>query len=312
MNNNGNNGPDVPSTPESGEAPEPGNAAETASGGVEPDLSDLEKAADAILEADEGSSPDDEIEKLKAELAEANDRYIRAHAEMDNLRKRTERELINRSKFAISKFAESVLSVGDNIQRAMQSVTEEALRDNPALQNLVDGIKVTERELLNILERHDIKRIEAEGHQLDPNRHQAMFEIPDETVPSGTVLQVIAPGYMIGDRLLRAAQVGVSKGGPKAAPVAAASAVSDVPVDAPIEPLDDDPGIGVDPAPEPSSQTEPQTEQQAGTEPSAASEAANDDAPPAQPSSEPSAEPRDSTTPANDPGEPPASGGNPA
>ena len=211
---------------------------------------DLEKAADEYLNQ-AGAAPDDEVLALKAELSEANDRYIRTQAEMENLRKRTERELLNRSRFAISKFAESVLSVGDNIQRAIQAVPADATRDNPALSSLIDGIKVTERELNNILERHDIKPLDVEGQLVDPNFHQAMYEIPNPDVPSGTILQIVQKGYMIGDRLLRAAQVGVAKGGPKpVADVAVASGGAAAPeiaparndaVDAPIEPREIDP-----------------------------------------------------------------------
>jgi len=274
---------------------ENGDTANTPETPENPEIVDLEQAADAILKDNPEAVPDplsdqasdepiDEVAVLKAELSEANERYVRAQAEMENLRKRTERELINRSKFAISKFAESVLSVGDNIQRAIQAVPEDATKDNPALSSLIDGIKVTERELLNILERHDIKPMDVIGAQLDPNFHQAMYEFPNDQVPHGSIQQIVQNGYMIGDRVLRAAQVGVAKGGPRVQPVAAASAAArDIPVDAPIEPREPEAAKGDTPvdAPIEPRETDPAVDIGIGipdrAEPDAA--AANDDAP---------------------------------
>jgi len=283
LNNNGNSGPTGTQPPEEAVNVENGDTPDTSETLGNPDIADLNKAAEEILRNNPEAVPDpsgedamDEVSMLKAELSEANERYMRTQAEMENLRKRTERELINRSKFAISKFAESVLSVGDNIQRAIQAVPEDATKDNPALSSLIDGIKVTERELLNILERHDIKLMDVIGVQLDPNYHQAMYEFPNDQVPHGSIQQIVQNGYMIGDRVLRAAQVGVAKGGPRVQPVAASAAGAaaatvpvdapieprepeaakvDTPVDAPIEPRETDPGvdigIGIPDRPEP-------------------------------------------------------------
>ena len=155
-------------------------------------------------------TPEDIIIALEAEKAELADRYVRLAAEMENLRKRTDRELADARKYAVTRFAADMLSVSDNLDRAKESAT-----DADALLAIVEGIDVTARDLTHILEKHGVVKIPAVGEKFDPNRHQAMFEVPDESVPSGTVVQQVQEGYMIGDRVLRAALVGVSKGGPK-------------------------------------------------------------------------------------------------
>lgn len=172
-------------------------------------------AEDAAAEAagksdDTPPTPEDVIAALEAEKAELADRYVRLAAEMENLRKRTERELADAHKYAVTRFAADMLSVSDNLNRARESA-----QDADALVAIVEGIDVTARDLAHILEKHGVVKIHAEGEKFDPNRHQAMFEVPDESVPSGTVVQQVQEGYMIGDRVLRAALVGVSKGGPK-------------------------------------------------------------------------------------------------
>ncbi len=215
MTNNGNNRPEAPQ-PETAGSDAPENGAQTADADLsQVEMTPSEASAAPLTEEVTDLSPEARIEALKAELAEAKDLYLRSHAEMENLRKRTERELANKSKFAVQKFAENILSVADNIQRAIQSVSDEELRDNQSLKNLLGGITLTERELINALEKHDIRPFEAEGAQLDPNIHLAMFEIDNPDVPAGTILQVVQAGYMIGDRLLRPAHVGVARGGPK-------------------------------------------------------------------------------------------------
>lgn len=153
---------------------------------------------------------------LTAEVADLKDRLIRAIAETENLRKRAEREVRDAGQYAISKFAHDMLSVGDNMRRALEAVGGEARAGaDAALAALLEGVELTERELLNALERHGVKRFDPKGARFDPNLHQAMFEVPDESVPSGTVVQVVQPGYTIGERCLRPAMVGVSKGGPR-------------------------------------------------------------------------------------------------
>ncbi|RUP15541.1 MAG: nucleotide exchange factor GrpE, partial [Methylobacterium sp.] len=139
-------------------------------------------------------------------------------AEMENLRRRTEREVADARAYAVTNFARDVLNVADNIRRALDSVPDDAKSTaDGALKGLIDGIELTERDLAKTLERHGVKIVEPQGQKFDPNRHQAMFEVPNAEVPAGTVVQVVQAGYVIGDRVLRPALVGVAKGGPKAA-----------------------------------------------------------------------------------------------
>jgi len=166
----------------------------------------------------ETAAPDsDPLEALRAENADLRDRLLRAAAEMENIRKRSQREVKDAGQYAISQFARDLLGVSDNMRRALETVSGEAREaaDN-VLTGLLDGVEMTERELLKTLEKHGVTRVAPDGERFDPNYHQAMFEVPDESVPSGTVVQVVQPGYKIGDRCLRPAMVGVSKGGPKA------------------------------------------------------------------------------------------------
>jgi molecular chaperone GrpE len=158
---------------------------------------------------------------LEREHAEMRDRLLRTLAEMENLRKRTEREVADSRIYGVASFARDVLGVADNIRRALDAVPQE-LRANadPNVKALVEGVDLTERELLKALEKNGIRQFSPQGEKFDPNLHQAMFEVPDPTVPAGSVVQVVQPGYMIGERILRPALVGVSKGGPKVAPVA--------------------------------------------------------------------------------------------
>jgi molecular chaperone GrpE len=160
------------------------------------------------------------VETLARENAENKDRLLRTLAEMENLRKRTEREISDMRQYGIASFARDVLAVADNMERALGALDEE-LREtaNPAVKTLLDGVELTERELLKVLEKHGVKKFEPKkGDKFDPNLHQAMYELPDPTQPAGTVAQVVQPGYMIGERMLRPALVGVAKGGPKPAP----------------------------------------------------------------------------------------------
>ena len=156
---------------------------------------------------------------LEREHAEMKDRLLRTLAEMENLRKRTEREIADSRLYSVTSFARDLLVVADNMRRALEAVTPE-LRSTAesGVKALIDGIELTERELLKALEKNGVRQFTPQSEKFDPNLHQAMFEIPDATVPAGSVAQVVQPGYMIGDRVLRPALVGVSKGGPKAAP----------------------------------------------------------------------------------------------
>jgi molecular chaperone GrpE len=164
-----------------------------------------------------------EAAALAKENAELKDRVLRTLAEMENLRRRTEREVADSRTYAITSFARDLVGVADNIQRALDAVRDSgAVLEGPA-KALVDGVELTERELLKVLEKNGVKKFDPKGEKFDPNLHQAMFEVPDARVPSGSVVQVVQPGYAIGDRVLRPALVGVSKGGPKTAPTPSAS-----------------------------------------------------------------------------------------
>lgn len=169
--------------------------------------------------------PDDpepgSVEQLQKEASEARDRMLRTLAEMENLRKRTSKEVADARLYGITGFARDVLDIADNLQRALDAVPAEArAAADPGLTSLIEGVELTERSLLNALEKHGVKKFDPQGQKFDPNFQQAMFEVPDASVPSGTVVQVMQAGYTIGDRVLRPALVGVAKGGAKAAPAA--------------------------------------------------------------------------------------------
>lgn len=184
-----------------------------------PDTAAETAAADAAQDAaTPGTEAEvDPIETLKAENAELRDRFLRLAAEMDNLRRRTERELKDAKAYAVTAFARDMLSVSDNLRRALEALPDEArAAADTGLSALVEGVEMTERGMLSTLERHGVRKIDAEGQKFDPNFHQAMFEIPNADVPNNTVVQVVQAGYAIGDRVLRPAMVGVAKGGPKA------------------------------------------------------------------------------------------------
>jgi len=157
-------------------------------------------------------------EALVKEAAEAKDRMLRTLAEMENLRKRTQREVADARAYGIAGFARDVLEIADNLQRALDAVPAEArAAADPGLTALIEGVELTERSLHRALEKNGVKKLDAAGEKFDPNIHQAMFEVPDNSVPPGTVVQVIQTGYMIGERVLRPALVGVSKAEPKPA-----------------------------------------------------------------------------------------------
>jgi molecular chaperone GrpE len=158
------------------------------------------------------------IEALAAENAQMKDKVLRTLAEMENLRRRTEKEVADARTYATTNFARDMLSAADNMRRALETLGEEArAAAEGVFKGLIEGIELTERDLLKTLERHGIRKIEPKGEKFDPNLHQAMFEVPDPSVPNGTVREVMQAGFVIGDRVLRPALVGVAKGGPKAA-----------------------------------------------------------------------------------------------
>jgi len=176
------------------------------------------------------ASEPDPVAVLEAEKADLKDKLLRLMADMENLRRRTERELADARTYAVANFARDMLTVADNVRRAIESVPDEARAGaEGAFKGLIDGIDLTERDLLNTLERHGVKKLDPQGQKFDPNVHQAMFEVPNPDVPNGTVVQVVQSGYLIGDRVLRPALVGVAKGGPKAAANGEGSEAADNP-----------------------------------------------------------------------------------
>ena len=156
--------------------------------------------------------------------AEYKDKLLRVLAEMENLRRRTAREIADTRAYGISAFARDILAVADNRERALAALDAEIREKADAgVKALLDGVELTERELKKVLEKHGVKKFEPLGEKFDPNLHQAMFEMPDPSRPAGTVAQVVQPGYMIGERVLRPALVAVAKGGPKASAEAPAN-----------------------------------------------------------------------------------------
>jgi molecular chaperone GrpE len=155
-----------------------------------------------------------EVQQLQAEKADLQDKLLRALAEAQNVRRRAQQDVERERKFGIERFAKDILSVADNLGRALSVLPEDADAIDPALRNVIVGVQATERELQSVLERHGITRIESLGQPFNAEFHQAVMEVQDPTVPAGTVVQELAPGYLIAGRLLRAAMVAVSKGGP--------------------------------------------------------------------------------------------------
>jgi len=165
--------------------------------------------------------PDDpeegSVEALAKEVAEARDKALRTLAEMENLRKRTAREVTDARAYGITGFARDVLDIADNLQRALDAVPVETRESaDPMLKALIEGVELTERSLLNALEKNGVRKFDPQGEKFDPNFQQAMYEVPDPSVPPGTVVQVVQAGYTIGERVLRPALVGIAKGGAKA------------------------------------------------------------------------------------------------
>ena len=170
-----------------------------------------DQAGDGALGAVDGGGADERVAKAEAEAAEYKDRALRALAEVENIRRRAEREREDTAKYAVSNFAKDLLSAVDNLGRALASVPEDQIRDD-VVRNLLAGVAATERELVGALEKHGIRRVDPKGERFDHNLHQAIFEAENTGQPAGTVVQVLQPGYVIHDRLLRPAMVGVAKG----------------------------------------------------------------------------------------------------
>ena len=171
--------------------------------------------AGAPIESEvEEPSSETRVAELEAELADQKDKLLRALAEAENVRRRAQRDREDASKYAVAGFAKDLLSAADNLRRAIESLPEAEVKDERT-RNLLAGVAATERELLGVFERHGIKRIDPKGERFDHNFHQAIFEVERPDQPSGSVVEVLQPGYVLHDRLLRPAMVGVAKGGPK-------------------------------------------------------------------------------------------------
>jgi molecular chaperone GrpE len=161
------------------------------------------------------------VEALARESAECKDKLLRTLAEMENLRKRTERQVADTRHYGITAFASDVLAVADNMHRALETASPGLRQSADAgVKAFIEGVELTERELLKTLEKHGVRKFDPKGERFDPNRHQAMYEVPDPSVPAGTIAQVMQAGYTIGERVLRPALVAIAKGGPKAEPPA--------------------------------------------------------------------------------------------
>jgi len=177
------------------------------------------RAEAAAAEAETTTAPEaaDPVAEAKRESAEFKDKLLRTLAEMENLRRRTEREVTDARIYGIAAFARDVLAVADNMHRALEAIGPELREGADAkVKSLIEGVELTERELLKSLEKNGVKKFSPQGEKFDPNVHQAMFEMPTSDQPPGQVAQVIQAGYMIGDRVLRPAMVAVSKAVPKA------------------------------------------------------------------------------------------------
>jgi molecular chaperone GrpE len=181
------------------------------------DNAENQNATDAAAPDNVEPHPAVVIEKLNAENVELKDRVLRTLADMENLRRRTEKEVADAKSYGVTNIARDMIAFADNLRRAIESVPAEAREAEANLKTLVEGLELTERDFISRLARHGVKKLEPQGQKFDPNLHEALFEIPDPSVPNGTVMQVVESGYSIGERCLRPAKVGVARGGPKAA-----------------------------------------------------------------------------------------------
>ena len=199
-----------------------------------------EEEFDAAIEKEEQEAaaepaprdPADVIVALNEENTELKNKAMSLLADMENLRRRTEREVKDARQYAVANFARDMLSVSDNLSRALQALPDDVRESaDETLKTLLEGVEMTDRDLQNQLSKNGVVQLSPEGEKFDPNFHQAMFEVPNTEIPNGTVVQVVQAGYQIGERVLRPAMVGISKGGPK---VAAAPAVEEeVPQESP-------------------------------------------------------------------------------
>jgi molecular chaperone GrpE len=166
----------------------------------------------APSEAASGDETAQRIAALEAEAAKLKDQALRALADAENTRRRMQREMEENNKYAVSGFARDMLPVADNLRRALDSITPEMRAGDERLDKFAAGVELTERELMAVLERHNVRRIDPVGQPFDPNLHQAMMEVDSPDQPPGTVVHVVQAGYTIHGRLLRPAMVTVARG----------------------------------------------------------------------------------------------------
>lgn len=188
--------------------------------------------AEQHLDLQETESPD-EMEALEAELEKTKDQMLRALADAENTRRRAVKEREDTGKYAIASFAREMLGVADNLRRALEHVPEDLIAENAQVKNLTDGIHATEREMLKTFEKQGIQQIDPQGELFNPNFHEVMFETPGTGQPAGTIIQVMEKGYILKDRLLRPARVGIAKDEGNKAPE-------------PQQPIDQTPGAQID------------------------------------------------------------------
>ncbi len=179
-------------------------------------MTDETEAPETVVEGEEAAAATDprdvEISALKEEVVQSRDRLLRLAADMENLRKRTEREKAEATLYAATNFARDLLSVSDNLRRALEALPQDEREHAGEIEtNLIAGVEMTERELLSVFQRHGIRKVETVGQKFDPNFHQAIYEVPTSEKPPGIVMQEMQAGYAVGDRCLRPAMVGVSK-----------------------------------------------------------------------------------------------------
>ncbi|WP_052716544.1 nucleotide exchange factor GrpE [Magnetospira sp. QH-2] len=199
-----------------------------------------EPAVDEVAEVPADEAPIDfagavtgRVAELEAQNKELDDKWRRAAAEMENVRRRADIQIEQGRKYAIADFAKAMLGVADNLQRALDHVPEEARANDEAVKALYEGVEMTGKALVQAMEKFGVTPVADQGQRFDPKIHEAMYEVPLPDQPAGMVVQVLEKGYMIADRLLRPARVGVSKGGPKpeAVPTPVDSAADEAPTE---------------------------------------------------------------------------------
>jgi molecular chaperone GrpE len=247
MNEENENGtPETPETPDTTETGAPAEAPAPAT----PEAAPAEPSpTDASGNRWGGGKHAARIVELEAEVSQLRDQLLRAMAETENVRKRAERQIEDAHRYAVTGFARDILSIGDNLERALFAVPEERRGEHELLQTLLEGMVAVQNDFLGALVAHKIERLDPTGEPFDPNLHEAMYEVPGSDLPNGSVAQVMQAGYRLHDRLLRPARVGVAKSAvpptgaaPTTAPAAAPAASAAAPVADPATNPDAEPG----------------------------------------------------------------------